>query len=106
MARELRHPADRRLSSERRVCRAHPQGRRAGRIAICADRPLRVGHKLEDRQGAWPCPLQLDAVACRRSDRVAMLFAALHLVRCWPKADIEMVGEGCPISGVKADITI
>jgi putative ABC transport system substrate-binding protein len=88
-ARELRYPADRRLSSKWRVCRADPKGRSAWRIAICADRPLRVGHKLENRQGARPCPLQFDAVARRRGDRITIRYCCGAYGSDWPEADFS-----------------
>ena len=52
--RRLRH---RRLSTGRRLCRPHPQGRKARRSAGAAVDQGRAGHQPQDRQGAGhrPC---------------------------------------------------
>jgi hypothetical protein len=69
---ELRSESGGFLSSSRRICRPHSQGRQACRPAGGAVEQIRVGHQSPDRQIARPRRAADTAQHCRRRDRVSL----------------------------------
>jgi hypothetical protein len=58
------------LSSDRRLCRSHPQGREAHGVAGRAGEQIRAGHQRSNRQDTRPDRAQRAAGRRRRSDRM------------------------------------
>lgn len=61
------------LSSDRRLCRSHPQGREAHGAAGRASEQVRAGHQRSDRQDTRPDRAQRAAGRRRRGDRMTGL---------------------------------
>src|SRR5262249_56808390 len=74
------------LSSNGCLSWPNPQGREARRLACFAADQVRACHQPENSQGARAHYPAGRARHRRRSDRIAILFAALQ-VRFWHKAD-------------------
>src|SRR5215471_1894279 len=67
------------LSTGGHLCRADSQRRKAGRFASGSVKQIRACNQYENSQGAGHRGAQLDAIARRRGDRIAILFAAVHM---------------------------
>jgi putative ABC transport system substrate-binding protein len=74
--------AVRQLSARLDLCRSHPQGDQAERIARAGADAVPAGGERQDRQGARPRPTSIVLLARRRGDRLATPFAAYAHSRC------------------------
>ena len=76
-------------STDGRLCRSHPQGREARRLAGGAGDQVRAGHQRRDRQDARPHRTAYAALDRRRRDRIGLLsFVAPAQVWNWPICDL------------------
>ena len=81
------------LGTRRCFDRPNFQGCRAGRFTIRGTNPLSLRGQPKDGEINRSRTTSKLARSCRRSDRIARLFTALHLVCFWPEAaDLE-----CPL---------
>jgi hypothetical protein len=76
---ELRNEYQRGVPPGRDLRWKNPQGCMAGRPARRAVDAIRVRHESQSRQGAGPHDSRQVARARRRGDRIAVLFAAVHM---------------------------
>src|SRR5262249_34775443 len=79
------------VSSGRRLHRSNPQGREARRPAGRTVHQIRVFDQPADGQGTWPRRAQLDPIARRPADRIAVPFVASAHGRSWHETAVLCV---------------